>query len=268
MIRRKARPKIVAHSLASFKMPFTPAHPAILLALKPFKSIRFSWTALIIGSIIPDFEYFIWMSPSAFVSHTVLGILSFNLPMTFVMAFVWHQLLFPVLIPRLPFFHQRIQLEEQPAFMVWIKKNWVLFIVSALMGILSHLVWDSFSHGNGYLVNRIPYLNELIHLGSFSLRRCYLFWYMSTLLGMAILFYWYIDLKKIGSISFWRCFFQGESFWSKILFIAGLICTTRIYFGLAWNWSRHFIMILIGSIFYSLLIVSWLELKKTRKYQA
>ncbi len=262
MIQTKGRLKIAAPNSVFSNMPFTPAHPAILLFLKPFKKLPVSWTALFIGSIIPDFEYFIWMSPSAYVSHTMLGIFIFNLPMTFIMAFLWHQLLFPVLIKRIHFFHQRIQLEEYPDFMEWIKKNWILFFTSAFIGILTHLAWDSFSHADGYLVHRIPFLLEFIQIGGRAIRTCYVMWYISTLLGMSTLIFWYVDLKKLFTLSTWKTFFSGNSYWGKILFTAGLIGTSRVYLGLGWNWARHLIMIAIGSLFYALLIVSWLEFRK------
>ena len=262
MIQTKGRLKIAAPNSVFSNMPFTPAHPAILLFLKPFKKLPVSWTALFIGSIIPDFEYFIWMSPSAYVSHTMLGIFIFNLPMTFIMAFLWHQLLFPVLIKRIHFFHQRIQLEEYPDFMEWIKKNWILFFTSAFIGILTHLAWDSFSHADGYLVHRIPFLLEFIQIGGRAIRTCYVMWYISTLLGLFTLIFWYVDLKKLFTLSTWKTFFSGNSYWGKILFTAGLIGTSRVYLGLGWNWARHLIMIAIGSLFYALLIVSWLEFRK------
>jgi Domain of unknown function (DUF4184) len=262
---KKDEQKTVEPNSVFSNMPFTPAHPAILLLLKPFKKLQLSWTAMFIGSIIPDFEYFIWMSPSAYVSHTILGIFIFNLPMTFIIAFVWHQLLYPIIIPRIIFFHQRIQLEERPAFIEWMKNNWRVFILSATVGIITHLLWDSFSHANGYLVHRVPFLLEFIQLGNFSVRACYVMWYISTIIGMTTMVLWYVNIRKLFSLSTWRIFFAGNSYWGKILFTAGLIGTTRIYFGLGWNWARHLIMIVIGSLFYAVILVSWLEIRKSNQ---
>jgi hypothetical protein len=42
-------------------MPFTFAHPAIVLPLKHLPKRWYSLTGLIIGSMTPDFEYFIRM---------------------------------------------------------------------------------------------------------------------------------------------------------------------------------------------------------------
>ena len=56
-------------------MPFTPAHPAIVLPL--IRSRYFSATGLIIGSLSPDFEYFFKMSVDSIYSHSKGGIILF-----------------------------------------------------------------------------------------------------------------------------------------------------------------------------------------------
>ena len=47
-------------------MPFTFSHPAIVL---PFSKKWFSLTALVTGSIIPDFEYFFKMKGHSDYGH-------------------------------------------------------------------------------------------------------------------------------------------------------------------------------------------------------
>ncbi|WP_434297574.1 DUF4184 family protein [Clostridium sporogenes] len=42
-------------------MPFTFSHPAIVLHLEKKWNKYFSFTALILGSMSPDFEYFIYL---------------------------------------------------------------------------------------------------------------------------------------------------------------------------------------------------------------
>ncbi|MBL7922763.1 MAG: DUF4184 family protein [Bacteroidia bacterium] len=240
-------------------MPFTPAHPAILFPLKFFPKLKWSWTALLIGSIIPDFEYFIWLSPSAYVSHSWEGIILFNLPMTVLMAFMWHQVMAPVLLPKLHFIKSGLNMEHTPAFFPWLKSNWLMFLLSALTGILSHLVWDSFCHANGYMVHRIPYLLAFTDLGPYHIRNCYLLWYLSTLAGGVLMLAWLVDFSRVFRLSSWTIFFSGASFWGKILFAAGLIAIVRISLGLGWNWTRHLVMIFLGSLFYATLALCWLE---------
>ncbi|OHX65615.1 DUF4184 family protein [Flammeovirga pacifica] len=54
-----------------FSMPLTFAHPAFVLFLKKNKYL--SITALIIGSVIPDFEHFLILDISKKYGHTIGG---------------------------------------------------------------------------------------------------------------------------------------------------------------------------------------------------
>jgi len=71
-------------------MPFTFSHPAIVLPLKFLPKRWFSLTALVIGSLTPDFEYFIRMKVQSDFSHTFLGIFWFYLPLGILLAFIFH----------------------------------------------------------------------------------------------------------------------------------------------------------------------------------
>ena len=249
-------------------MPFTPAHPAVLFPFRRFQMFKVSWTVLLIGSIVPDLEYFIWLSPSAYNSHTVEGIFLFNLPLTFILSFVWHHSLAGVVLPRLHFLRNELSIEKIPDFAGWLKKNWLVFLVSGLVGICSHLVWDSFCHANGYMAHRIPFLIDFTKLAGHDVRNCYIAWYISTVVGGLVMLHWYIDPKKIFSSSSWKIFFEGSAFWGKILFVAGLIAIARVAIGLSWNWTRHLVIITMGSLFYAFLIVcfwdKWIQQKQLK----
>ncbi|MDF2679050.1 MAG: hypothetical protein K0R47_240 [Brevibacillus sp.] len=60
-------------------MPFTFAHPAIVLPLRESRSFHFP--ALIIGSMAPDFEYFFRMQAYSAYSHTILGVFYMDVPL-------------------------------------------------------------------------------------------------------------------------------------------------------------------------------------------
>lgn len=249
-------------------MPFTPAHAAALLPLKWITRWPLSWTALLLGAVVPDFEYFIWLSSAAFVSHTISGIFVFNLPFVFVLSFAWHEFVRPVLMPRLQFFKPDLAMEVIPDFSVWIRKNFLVFVFSALLGICSHLLWDSFCHANGWMVHRIPMLLEKTSVLGHAVRNCYLLWYLSTVFGVMVLLYWWIDFRLFFSATTWKRFFAGASFWGKVLFVAGLIAVLRITLGLGTNWTRHLVMIAIGSVFYALLLVCFTEHERKKKPQS
>lgn len=136
-------------------MPFTPAHPALVLSL-----IRWRYgsaTALVIGSMSPDFEYFFKMSVDGAHGHTLWGILYFDLPVTFFLAWLFHAVVKRNAIHNLPGFLQR-KFQDTLAldFMAYFKSHVAIFIVSALVGATSHILWDNFTHNDGYFAGVIP----------------------------------------------------------------------------------------------------------------
>jgi hypothetical protein len=244
-------------------MPFTASHPALLYPLWKFEKRAFLWTLLIMGSIAPDMEYFIWMSSASYISHSKIGIIVFDLPVTFLLAFAWTSFMKDVLHQRIPFLIADITPEGE-RFSAQIKKHWIASLVAALIGILSHLVWDSFCHSGGFMVNRIPYLQENIVFLGREVRRCYIVWYISSIVGILVMTYWTIDFRKLGKKSNWSLFKSGYFFWVKVLVVGSIVAAIRIKMGLGWNIYRHLVIIAVGGLFYGLLISSFFEKRKLK----
>src|SRR5262245_38934596 len=130
-------------------MPFTAAHPAIILPL--IRSRYFSATALIAGSIAPDFEYFFKMSVSSVYSHTVAGLFYFDLPVVVFISLLFHLVVKKNLISSLPlFFQQKFQPILELDFLDYVKRHPWIFVSSALVGAASHILWDRFTHNNSF----------------------------------------------------------------------------------------------------------------------
>jgi hypothetical protein len=142
-------------------MPFTPAHPAIIL---PFvKSRYFSATGLIVGSLSPDFEYFFKMSVSGIHSHTKAGIFYFDLPVTILLSLIFHQIVKKNLIGNSPVFLQkRFQETLNLNFLNYLKNNWWIFMGSAVIGAASHIFWDSFTHNNRFFVRQFSSIYQRV----------------------------------------------------------------------------------------------------------
>ena len=246
-------------------MPFTLAHPSILFPLRWINAKYISFTALVIGSMIPDFEYFLWMRPDAYHSHTLHGIFIFDLPATFLCAFLFHLFIRKPFLFHFPFFKDKYLLPEID-FVDYLKKNWLVFTLSALFGICTHLIWDACSHAQGYFVVRNTFLNGEVSIGGAIIKRCYLVWYLSSIVGLLLVLMQGIDFKKIlkrkennSSTA------STNRYWGMILFLTALFLIMRIWNGLSWAWFRHFIISTIGAFMYALIIVSWLENRKMKK---
>ena len=140
-------------------MPFTPAHPAIILPLLKLGSRQLSATALILGAVAPDFEYFLKMDVNSVHSHTLTGLFYFDVPLTVVLAFVFHLVVKKNLIQNLPvFFQMRFHPFISFDFKAYFRDRYGVFLVSALIGSASHLFWDGFTHLDGFFVQNMPYV--------------------------------------------------------------------------------------------------------------
>ncbi|WP_266204249.1 DUF4184 family protein [Pontibacter kalidii] len=141
-------------------MPFTAAHPAIILPLLCRR--WFSATALVMGSMAPDFEYFFRLETRSQISHTLPGLFLFNLPVTLLLCVLFHTLVRDQAIQYLPpYFRQRALAVAYPAdWLLYLRRHWLVVSLSALIGAFSHLFWDSFTHTGLYFVNLLPVLSS------------------------------------------------------------------------------------------------------------
>lgn len=142
-------------------MPYPFAHPAAVIPLARFGVP----SALAIGSVVPDFWYFVPLVARA-DSHGFAGLAWFCLPMGLFLYVVFHALLKQPLIellsPRLAAF--------TPCGLPAVR--WRSVIFSVLAGALTHIAWDALTHANDHL----PGHNWAQHA--------------STLLGSAVLVAW------------------------------------------------------------------------------
>jgi hypothetical protein len=124
-------------------MPFTFAHPAIVLPLKRVKPKWFSLSGLVAGSMAPDFEYFFKFHATSTISETLAGIFTFNLPVAVGISLLFHQVLRNPLIKHLPHpYDRRFSGFLYFNFLQYLTQHPLRFISSALLGIVSHLLLD------------------------------------------------------------------------------------------------------------------------------
>lgn len=124
-------------------MPFTFAHPAIILPLKQAKPRLFSLTGLVAGSMAPDFEYFFKVHATSTVSETIPGIFTFNLPVAIGISFLFHLLVRNPLILHLPSpYDKRLSGFLKFDFLRSVKHHPFRFLISAFIGVVSHLLLD------------------------------------------------------------------------------------------------------------------------------
>lgn len=182
-------------------MPFTLAHPAAVVFLK---NKKLNITALILGSMAPDFLYFINFRPYGNLGHKLLGFFLLNLPLCFLLAYVFHNIIKSQLISNLPnpFDKWYFYLREKK-FSLNSLKEVIVFIYSAILGMATHVLWDAFTHNSGFFVEKIPYLREkILFLGEYEIYRYKFFQHGSTLIGIFIIVFFLYILKDSRKIVF------------------------------------------------------------------
>ncbi|MFF8589691.1 DUF4184 family protein [Streptomyces althioticus] len=166
-------------------MPFTLSHPAAVL---PLLRHPFSPAALICGAVAPDVPYFLgaagipvsaqsWYEPflNATTSHQMSGI---GVPALFAAALlaVYAVVRRPV-VALLP--ARSSPVGERRLGDPLRRAGWVL--LSLAIGISTHLVWDAFTHADGYLVTHLAVLRSRV-VGDLTVARA--LQHLSTATGL------------------------------------------------------------------------------------
>ena len=178
-------------------MPFTfLSHQAAALPLKLAWPQRVSGLAAAIGSMAPDFEFFLTGRAQWDLGHTLRGQFLFCLPLTLAMTWIVARIIAGPLARRLPdagAFHLRdYQLLEHTTQR---RGYWLAAIPWALFGSFSHIGWDSFTHAAGSSARRLGYATAALTVGSHSILVVKLLQHGSTLVGALVTL---AVLRRIG----------------------------------------------------------------------
>ena len=174
-------------------MPFTFAHPAAVLPLRRLRPM--SAVPLIIGAMTPDVPYYLpWriVRHMPETTHTFLGSFTLDLPMGLsLLAFLW-LLRLPLAAP--------LGAEARAKCLGALERfgsrplNWALAPLSILIGAWTHLVWDSFTHQDGWMVLRISALSAPVSFFSYTGELCHVLQYASSVFGLVVLAVWFTRL--------------------------------------------------------------------------
>ncbi len=234
-------------------MPFTFAHPALVIPLKNSK--WFSFSALLAGSLVPDFEYFFQMREVENIGHSWLGIFIFDLPVALIMCYLFHHLLRDGLWRHLPSALAG-RIDAIPAF------NWNRYVIenkfkvfySLMIGVLSHILWDGFTHDDGIFVSIFPLLQQQVSCSSVFLPVYFLLQIVFSFIGLLIVVIALIKLPKtdMKQTTVVRQQFYWPFFTVLFLFILGV----RL---IVWPQHNSFwgvFMAVMGAGIYSIISVS------------
>jgi hypothetical protein len=165
-------------------VPFTFSHPAVVLPLQYINEKKFSVTALTIGSLTPDFEYFIRMVPVSIHSHKIKGIFWYDLPLSIAIFVLYTVVVKQELIDNLPsFLNRRFSRFKILKRISYTGENALVILSSLFIGISSHVLWDKLTHKTAFV------LPEGIEFYSFV-------WNASSVIGALVIAFIVLRLPK------------------------------------------------------------------------
>lgn len=176
-------------------MPFTLAHPAAAVPLRRVLGRSGVLSALIIGSLTPDFAYFLpWnvdLMQARGGTHSLLGIFWFCLPLGLLAFWVFHAV---VKHPALLLLPERLRARLAPiangASSLSRSSFWAV-VLSLGVGALTHVVWDGFTHYGAPGMQLLPVLGTTVaHVFGRTVRLYNVLQHASTLLGLSLLIWW------------------------------------------------------------------------------
>ena len=166
-------------------MPFTVAHVVAARPLWLMSKRRLPLSAVVVGSVAPDLEYLWHLDTERTIGHTLGGVFLLDVPLALGLLGLWHGLLkgpvAALVSPRL-----RPPIDLAPFPLQPLRRAGAV-VLAVLVGIAGHLLWDGFTHRDGFITTRVWLLEEAIgrpHVYD-------LFNYASTLFGMVLLGWWW-----------------------------------------------------------------------------
>lgn len=237
-------------------MPFTFSHPAAIVPLDYIFKRRLSLTALVIGSMIPDFEYFIRMRVSSIYSHTWPGLFWYNLPLAIAALIVYSLLIKDKLITHLPSGINRRFSAYQNCRPRYDLLYFIIAVVSILIGAASHILWDSFTHPAGYFVKHHHILKHKLVIANHSVAFYNMLQHISSAVGALILIYAIYKMPKGGLTK--TNSVRTAKYWGGIIVVALIVVAIRLVTGLRVIQYGDVIMSAMSGFLIGLIVISLL----------
>jgi hypothetical protein len=174
-------------------MPNPIAHPAASI---PFTKAGLVFSALVVGSLSPDFGYFIPL-PGDYFMYTLPGLILFDLPVGFIVLWIFHTFMKWPLLSLLPFSLQRRLFQQAQGFSFGPPKHFLLILISLLVGSITHVILDAFTHDYGWMVEQFSLFR--VHLGGVPLYT--VLQNLGSLSGIGLMIYWFLRWLPTASQS-------------------------------------------------------------------
>jgi uncharacterized protein DUF4184 len=158
---------------------------------------RLPLSALMIGAMSPDFAYFISFVANRTHTHDLAGLFTFCLPVGLAVWLLFVRVLEQPTVALLPE-PWRSRFTRAPDV---INVHALLFAsLGILLGAMSHIAWDSFTHAFTPVTDVFPILrSRLFTLGGVTVRIFWALQILSSIFGLVVLMIWALKSPAAGS---------------------------------------------------------------------
>ena len=172
-------------------MPFTVSHAAAVLPLQRLGAHQLPLTALMIGSMAPDFGYFFSHDASRQLTHSFASLIFFSLPVGLLVWLFYVAILEKATITLLSDrWHTRFAHTDAITPLLILRAS-----IAIILGALTHILWDALTHRETFITNAIPALSG--PTPGFSWLPIYhLLHGLSSVVGLVILAIWARNLHR------------------------------------------------------------------------
>jgi len=169
-------------------VPFTISHAAAALPLRRFGSFRLPLAALMIGSMSPDYAYFLPGDFDRVETHSIPGLFLFCWPVSLALWFLFVRVLEQPTIVLLPD-HWRTRFP--PSVQDMTLRVLTRASLAVLIGALTHIVWDAFTHRGTIVTEAIAPLRAVaFHFHGWRIRWFVVLQLLSSVFGIVALAIW------------------------------------------------------------------------------
>ena len=221
-----------------------------MLAIVPIHKFanKLPFSALAIGTFIPDFALFYPILSYQF-SHSLMGLIAYCLPLGIVVYLLFEWIGKQLLIDISPIYIASRLQDYKTNPVEYSLSNFMRVGLAVVLGSLTHIIWDGFTHSNGVFVALFTWMADDVTVYNVSIAWYKAFQYISSLIGLPILayiFYKNIKLNKPAKVK------RATGY--SIAFIIMLLGAPALlgWFYLNQNMSAH--LVVAKTIIYSIAI--------------
>ena len=178
-------------------MPFTVSHAAAALPLHRISRGRLPLAALMIGAMSPDFAYFLSFAANRMQTHNLAGLFTFCLPVGLAVWLLFVRVLEQPTVALLPE-PWRSHFTRDPERLS--RRALALASIAIVLGAMSHLVWDSFTHAFTPATEILPVLHaRMFQVGGVTVRVFWALQILSSIFGLMVLAIWALKVPAAAA---------------------------------------------------------------------